>query len=146
MPGKHPPNPPLANATDNRPKIMVREAWSRGGISGGTGAVYLHLINEGGEDKLVKVETPSAEAVELHETSLAENEVMGMAPLFEIEVAAGGSVALEPGGKHIMLIGLKQDLSEGEKLSLTLTFAKSGPLTVEAEIRAGGVEHHHDSP
>jgi copper(I)-binding protein len=128
------------------PQIAVSEAWSRGGIAGGTGAVYLHLINEGGADELVKVETEVASTVELHESRIGENEVMQMAPLSEIAVSAGGSVVFEPGGKHIMLIGLKHDLQEGEKIKLTLTFAKSAPLTIEAEIRAAGSEHQHDSP
>lgn len=59
---------------------------------------------------------------------------------------AGGSVSLEPGGKHIMLINLKQELKPDEKISLTLNFEKAGPLTVEVEVRQSGAvqDHSHD--
>ena len=66
---------------------------------------------------------------------------------------AGGSVTLQPGGLHVMLIDMQKELAPGDKISLTLTFEKAGPMTVEAEVREGtsmgqmdhdGTEEHGD--
>jgi len=54
----------------------------------------------------------------------------------EIEIPAHGKAEFEPAGMHIMLIQLKQDLSAGQKVNLTLNFKTSGKLVVEAEVRA----------
>jgi copper(I)-binding protein len=130
------------------PNVTVLEAWARPSpMSAGNGAVYMSLANQGDrDDALLAVESDVAEAVELHETTMGENEVMRMQPVARIDVPAGGSTSLEPGGKHVMLIGLKQELSPGQTITLTLNFERSGPLIVEAEVRAdmmgaGGDDH-----
>jgi copper(I)-binding protein len=121
------------------PKVMIIDPWTRPSPTGtGNGAIYMTLMNEGEQaDVLLSVETEVAEAAELHESKL-EGDVMKMSPISSIEIPSGGSVSLEPGGKHIMLINLKQPLTLGEKVPLLLNFEKSGSLTVEAEIREGG--------
>jgi copper(I)-binding protein len=123
-------------ATSRGPQIKVMEPWARPSpIVSGNGAVYMQLMNEGGSDDiLLSAETDVAEVVELHETKM-EGDVMKMQPVSKIEVPAGGSTTLKPGGLHIMLINLKQQLIPGEKITLTLNFEKSGPMTIEAEIR-----------
>ena len=85
-------------------------------------------------DRLTGAATDAAAAVEIHETTM-ENDVMSMHPVDGIDIAAGESVSLAPGGLHIMLIGLQRNLIAGEKLDLTLTFEKAGQVSVEAEIR-----------
>lgn len=121
------------------PKIMVMEPWARSSPRGMTnGAVYMMFMNEGNTtDTLMSAESEVAETVELHESKM-EGEVMKMKPVSSIEVPAGGSTTLKPGGLHVMLINLKQELTPGEKITLTLNFEKSGPMTIEAEIREGG--------
>lgn len=121
------------------PKIMVMKPWSRPSpMVAGNGAVYMTLMNEGdSDDTLLSAETDVAEAVELHETQMVDD-VMKMSPVANVEVPAGGSANLEPGGLHVMLINLKEELRPGEKLSLTLNFEKSGPMTIEAEIHEMG--------
>lgn len=127
---------PVAQA-GGPPDLMVTEPWARiSPMSAGNGAVYLNLVNRGGSaDALLSAESDAAEAVELHETKMAENDVMQMRPVARIEVPAGGSVSLEPGGKHIMLINLKQELAADQTIVLTLNFEKSDPVTVEAVVR-----------
>jgi hypothetical protein len=61
---------------------------------------------------------------------------MSMHPVESVDVPANGQAELEPGGLHIMLIGLTGDLEAGEKLPLTLEFENAGKVQVEAEIRA----------
>jgi copper(I)-binding protein len=93
------------------------------------------LMNEGDRaDTLLSAESEVAEAVELHESKM-EGDVMKMGPVSRIEVPAGGSATLEPGGLHVMLINLKQELTPGEKIPLTLNFERSGLMTIEAEVR-----------
>jgi len=125
--------------TSSEPQIKVMEPWSRPSPAmAGNGVVYMMLMNEGGaDDALLSVETDTAEVAELHETKM-EGDVMKMSPVAKVEIPAGGSAALEPGGLHVMLINLQQELVAGEKIKLTLNFEKSAPLTVEAEIRKMG--------
>ena len=132
------PAQPASSAGD-APEIVVMDAWSRpSSMVAGNGAVYMHMMNEGGSpDRLLSVEGNVAEAVEIHQTKM-EGDVMKMSPVQNIELPAGGSVNLEPGGYHIMLINLKEALVPGEKLTLTLNFEESGSKTVEAEIREMG--------
>ena len=55
-----------------------------------------------------------------------------------IDVPAGGTAELKPGGLHVMLIGLSQPLTLGTKIPLTLTFERAGPVTVEVMVEAAG--------
>jgi copper(I)-binding protein len=128
-----------AGGRGDEPKILVVEPWSRPSpLMAGNGAVYMTLMNEGGsDDALVGAETDVAEVVELHESKM-EGDVMKMSPVPDIQVPAGGSAKLEPGGLHVMLIDLKQELTPGEMIPLTLQFEKSGPITIEAEVREAG--------
>ena len=126
-----------SSSAGDAPQIKVMDPWSRPSpMMAGNGVVYMMLMNEGGSaDKLVSVETDVAEVAELHETKM-ENDVMKMSPIEGgIEVPAGGSAELKPGGMHVMLINLKKELVPGETVELTLNFEKSSPLTVKAEIR-----------
>lgn len=96
------------------------------------------LKNQGqSDDTLLSAKTDAAKTVELHETKMDENDVMRMQPVPNIPLPAGGSVMLKPGGLHMMLIGMQKELAPGDKISLTLTFEKTGPITVEAEVQAG---------
>ncbi len=57
-----------------------------------------------------------------------------------IELAPGATVALKPGGYHVMLIDLKQKLDEGRHIPLTLTFAKAGSIDVEVDVEKKAAE------
>lgn len=102
----------------------------------GTGAAYMTIRNGGAEpDRLVAGETAVAEVVEIHEIVEQEG-VMEMRPLAEgLEVPAGGEVLLEPGGYHVMLIGLTEDLRNGMTFDLTLRFETAGEVVVPVRVR-----------
>jgi len=121
------------------PSVTIEDVWApQSPAPEGTGAVYMTLKNSGNEaDTLVKVTTKVSDAAEIHEMSM-ENQVMKMRPVSgqRLEIPARDAVELKPGGLHIMLIGLKQQLKPGDKIDLTLTFEKSGEKTVQAEVRA----------
>jgi copper(I)-binding protein len=61
--------------------------------------------------------------------------MMGMHPIDGVEIPAGGSVTLEPGGKHLMVMGLTSDLTVGGTLDLDLVFQNAGTIKVSAEIK-----------
>ena len=121
--------------------IIAENVWARAASrpvegSGGTSAVYLRIQNQGGEpDQLIGATSDASVTTEVHRT-LVEDGVMRMRPAGPVEVPAGGAVMLQPGGLHIMLIDLKQDLVAGERLAVTLHFARAGDLLVDAEVRA----------
>jgi copper(I)-binding protein len=123
------------------PDLKIMEPFAR--ASRPNGAVYMRLVNKGGTaDRLVGVETEVAEAAELHETRLDENDIMQMRPLDAVDVPARGLAVLEPGGMHIMLMGLRRELAAGETFELTLNFEQSGPQTIEVEVTDGVTIDH----
>jgi copper(I)-binding protein len=67
-----------------------------------------------------------------------EGSVMRMRSVVGIEIGAGETVALRPGGYHLMLVNLKHPLGEGEDVPLTLTFEKAGSLDVVVKVEAMG--------
>ncbi|MBK8174756.1 MAG: copper chaperone PCu(A)C [Rhodospirillales bacterium] len=119
--------------------ITVEDAFAR--ASAGmvqTGAAFMTLKNSGSvDDKLIAAHSPVATQVELH-THIKDGEVMRMRPVPSIDVPAGGSATLQPGGLHIMLIGLKAPLKQGEQFPLTLSFAKAGEMTIEVPVKSPG--------
>ncbi len=131
--------------------LRVEQPWARASIGQArTGAAYLTL-NNGGEavDRLLSVATPAAKHAGLH-THLMEAGVMKMRPLEGIEVAPGAPTVLRPGGLHVMLMGLKAPLVEGESFPLTLTFERAGAIEVQVRIQGIGamepkMEHEHGS-
>jgi copper(I)-binding protein len=129
----------LACGVPAGPQIQVENIYARPAAGMGesaTGGVFMVLRNTGSEaDRLVAVRCSVAGTAEIHETTM-EGDVMKMRPVAGgIEVPAGGQVELKPGGYHVMLIGLKQDLQEGDRFPVELQFEKSGPVTVEVQVR-----------
>ena len=103
--------------------------------TGAAGAVFMTLMNRGGEaDKLVGAESGVATAVELHKSTMTDG-VMKMSPVTDIPIPANGEAVLKPGDYHIMLLGLKHDLNAGDEFDVTLRFEKSQPLTLKVVVR-----------
>jgi copper(I)-binding protein len=86
-------------------------------VMGMNSAAYMVLQNHGNQsDRLMRAESDIAKAVELHFSEMKDG-VMSMRPVEFIEVPAGGETVLKQGGLHIMLIGLKHDLTVGDTVS-----------------------------
>ena len=118
------------------PQIEISDAWGRPSpMQAGTGAAYMTIENKGSEDDaLISAASDVAEAVELHDMTMEDN-VMKMFHIESIEIPAGGSAELKPGGKHVMFIGLYDQLEVGQVITVILEFEKSGTRTIEVEIR-----------
>lgn len=116
--------------------ISVTEAWARATPQGATvGAAYFTLRNSGpGSDVLLSVSSPVAERAELHRSS-AEQGMSRMRPAGAVELGNGQSLVAEPGGLHVMLMGLRQPLVEGELVPLTLEFRDAGTMIVRVSVR-----------
>lgn len=126
---------------EGKSEIAVTDAWARASVTS-TGAAYVTIENKGSaDDTLVEAGSPVAERVEIHDMTM-EGMVMKMRRLDALPVPAGGSVALAPGGKHIMLIGLAEPLSEGMSVPLTLVFEGAGEVEVSAPVRPAGQAVH----
>ena len=118
--------------------LKLDHPWARASAGpAGNGAAFLVIENSGEADRLVATAGDVAARVELHTHTMA-GDVMQMRQVEAVEIPAHGSAALQPGGLHIMLIGLKQPLREGERFPLTLTFDKAGEITVEFAIEGVG--------
>lgn len=120
--------------------LSIDNAWTRATPPRApNGGAFMTINNDGGEpDRLVAASTPQAIRTELH-THRMEDGVMRMRPVEGgIEVPAGGSVTLAPGGLQVMLLGLKAPLAEGATVPLTLTFEKAGTVTIEVAVTKAG--------
>jgi periplasmic copper chaperone A len=117
--------------------IRLENAWSRVAMQGGTGVVYLTITDSGVPDRLMTIAAPVATKAELHE-SFTEQGVAKMRGVATLPVVPGTPVTLAPGGYHIMLMGLKQPLKEGDSFPVTLGFERSGQVTATVTVRRMG--------
>lgn len=106
------------------------------GHGGGTSAAYMQITNNGTEAVTLTAGTASfANIVEIHETSVDENGVARMAQLEDgLTIAPGETVALRPGGLHVMFIGITNDLMMDETTTFTLIFADGATTDITAMI------------
>ena len=104
---------------------------------------YLTIRNaSSAPDRLVAATAEISETAELHEMAVTDG-VMTMRPIEGLEIPAGGEAKLESGSQHLMFVGLKRPLKQGEKFAATLTFEKAGAISVEFAVEAMGGGHDH---
>ena len=133
--------------------LTISDAWARASAAGmgsmnmqtpatdmnmmgANSAIYMKINSGGMADKLIKAETTVANSTELHTVEMKDG-MMQMHPVEGgIDVPATGTLELKPGGYHVMLIGLKQDLKAGDKIDVKLTFEKAGVKQVTADVRS----------
>lgn len=126
--------------------LTISDPWSRAlPPNAPAGAAYFTVTNQGqAQDRLVGAASDIAGKAELH-THVKAGEMMRMQKVDAVDIPAGGEATFAPGGNHVMLIGLKRPLKDGEQFPLTLEFEKAGKVRVEVPVRAdaqGGMQHH----
>lgn len=102
-------------------------------------AIYLTITNTGSEDTaLIGASTDIVSLAELHEVVPADDGMMKMQAIEgqRIEIPAGESVELKPGGLHIMGLSLRTDLTEGQEVALTLNFDDDCSIDLTAPVKA----------
>ncbi|HEX4896800.1 MAG TPA: copper chaperone PCu(A)C [Candidatus Limnocylindrales bacterium] len=117
---------------------VISDAWVRPPMGADRPAAgYLTITNPGAAaDALVGVSSPVAMSCEIHETSMDSSGMAGMQPIDRLEIPAGGTVRLEPGGYHLMLME-SQAMTVGSTVELRLEFETAGTVVVQAEVREG---------
>jgi len=125
--------------------ISVHQPWARASIlASRPAAAYLTILNK--DDRpvtLVALETPAAGRAEVHQT-IKQGDFMKMVPAGPIEVPAGGSVHMEPGGYHVMLMDLERPIEKGETFTLTLHFANASPIAISVPVLGPGARGPED--
>ena len=116
--------------------LVVDGSWARASIGGSkVSAVYLAITNRGGSpDRLVGAAAERADHTMIHR-SVVEDGVMKMRHVGAIGIPPGESVRLEPGGLHMMLMGVSPPLEAGERISVTLVFERAGEVVLSVPVR-----------
>jgi copper(I)-binding protein len=124
------------------PDLVVTDTWVRAAVvpeettAPVNSAAYMTIQNRGSRpDRLVGASFEGAKRVELHESFVDEQGIASMRHVDSVELPPGGEARLEPGGLHVMLMGLDAPLSVGDSVSAVLQFEVSGRLTVSAVVR-----------
>jgi len=126
--------------------LKISSPWARATPKAASvGGGYMIITNTGSApDRLIGGSTPISSKFEVHEMSM-DNGVMKMRPVSGgLEIRPGQTVTLAPGGYHVMFVGLKDQLKEGEHFKATLEFAKAGKVDIDftvegiAAIKSGG--------
>jgi copper(I)-binding protein len=126
-------------------EITVEQPWARATPKGAkTGAAYMTLINNGAStDRLLGATTPVADQVQFHEVT-EENGVSRMREVKTVELDPAAKIVFKPSEMHMMIVGLKQPLKEGQTFPLTLQFEKAGKIDVTVPIEKVGAMQHQD--
>lgn len=116
--------------------LSIDDAWMRVAPAGENSAIYFVINNEAGEaDTLQSVTFDKAGVVELHMSKMEDGK-MTMQHQESVAVPKGQQVVFQPGGLHVMLMNLKEDLTEGQEFDIVLHFEKAGDVTAKASVRA----------
>ena len=125
--------------------VKVYDVWARDTVPGAMVSAAYMRIKSDVPMKLVKAESPVAGVTEIHKLEMKDG-IMKMQAVDAIEVLPGKVVDLKPGGYHIMLMMLKDQIKAGGKVPLTLTFEdaskKQTVIKVEAMAQARDAQEH----
>jgi copper(I)-binding protein len=127
----------------------IEQPWARPTVQGQVaGGGFLRIVGGASADRLVGARADAAGRVELH-TMTMDGDVMRMRQVDAIDVPAGRTVELKPGGLHLMFMDLKAPLTNGTRFPLTLRFEKAGEVQVQVQVQplppagaAAGGGHH----
>lgn len=129
-------------------QVDVKDAWVRATVAQQKATGAFMQLTATQQTRLVEVKTPVAAVAEIHEMSMVDN-VMRMRPVAALDLPAGKTVELKPGGYHLMLLDLKRAIKEGEEVPLTLVLegADGKRTTQDVKVTArgmagGGMMHH----
>lgn len=124
--------------------ITVTDAWARASAGPSkTGAAFVTLTNTGSsDDALLSAEASSVSKVTQLHTHIKDGDVMRMRQVEKIDVPAGQTVTLQPGGLHVMFLDLQGSLTEGQTFPMTLTFAKAGTVETTVTVKTAGAMNH----
>lgn len=127
-------------------ELKIVRPWTHATPTGATtGVAYMSLTNTGSVPiRLTGASTPAAQRVEIHMMSV-EGGVMRMRLVPGFDIAPGATVELEPGGMHLMLVGLNRQLHQEDAIPLTLAFGNGATISIDLHVEAigGGPSAHN---
>jgi len=140
----------VLTAASAKAELVIGQPWVREAPPGArVMAGYMNISNAGtAAAKVIAVSSSGFAKTELHRT-VVEDGVARMEPVGQLEIAAGASVSLEPGGLHLMLIEPEQALRDGDRVTLVIHRADGMCMTVEAPVQREALageapaQHHH---
>lgn len=121
----------------DRVDLAITDIWGRSSpASAENAAFYMNIRNAGRvQDSLESAEIDICDSTQMHETNIDDDGVMSMEHVTKIDIPNGETISLEPGGLHLMCLGLKYPLKAGDEIPIRLSFAETGEIEVRAEIR-----------
>ena len=128
--------------------LAVNDSWTKATDGPMTGS-FGTLVNSTDADITVTgASSPIAGIVELHETTMVDGEMVMQPKPGGFVIPAGGSLTLEPGGNHVMLMGLTGAIAPGQDVPITLTLSNGDTLTYTTVAKdfAGGNESYEPTP
>ena len=122
-------------------QVKIEDPWVRGTVAQQKASGAFMRLTAPQDMRLVSASSPVAGVVEVHEMAM-DKDVMRMRAVPSLDLAAGKTTELKPGGYHVMLMDLKQPLKAGESIPLTLVFEDAAKVrssqTLQAPVRALG--------
>jgi len=125
----------LTTAAWAQTTVKVEDAWVRGTVATQKATGAFMRLTPSANARLVEAKSPVAGVVEIHEMAM-ENDVMRMRQVPGLDLAAGRTLELKPGGYHVMLMDLKQPLKAGEQVPITLVFEDAAQKRFTQEVKA----------
>lgn len=131
-------------------QVTVKEPWVRATVPQQKTTGAFMQITSAQDARLVEAKSPVAGMVEVHEMAM-EKDVMKMRAVKSLDLPAGKNVELKPGGYHVMLMDLKQQMKEGDTVAVTLIVEGKDKKRTEVEVKApvkplataAKTEHNH---
>ncbi len=126
-------------ASTTNAQVTVKDAWVRATVPQQQATGAFMQLSAAKDSKLVSASSPLTPVMEVHEMAMQDN-VMRMRQIPAVELPAGKAVDLKPGGYHVMLLDLKQQVKEGDTVPITLVFegkdGKRESMEIKAPVRA----------
>ncbi len=118
--------------------VAINDGWSRQPAEGQTvGVAYATVINGSDSDvRIVAASSSASSDVQLHETLMTAEGAMTMQEVEDFVVPAGGTFVFEPGGPHIMMMGIDAATYPTDTVDVTITFDDGTSRSFDAEVRA----------
>ncbi|GAB4577306.1 MAG: copper chaperone PCu(A)C [Anaerolineales bacterium] len=126
----------IASSCGGSGTLAVRDAWARPANAGQNSAIYFVMDNATRQDDtLLSIQGEIADALEVHLSAMDANGVVSMQPQESVFVPAREEVVFEPGGLHVMVLNVKEDLQPGDTFRVVLTFRNAGEISLEVPVQ-----------
>jgi copper(I)-binding protein len=125
----------LLAASAAHAQTTVKDAWVRGTVAQQKATGMFAQITSASGGKLLSAASPVAGVVEIHEMKM-EGDVMKMKAVAGLDLPAGKTVELKPGGYHVMLMELKKELKAGDTVPVTLVVEGADKQRESIEVKA----------